>query len=450
MEQPNRIDELLSQRLHDSAVQPPDFVWPKVEQQLRRRRRRIFFWLFFGTGMLGGAWLAHRGGTEPQLAATAPEAEQVAVADAPKMAAPATHDAPVDAQGPSVGRATAAPASKPVRGPRGNAAAPLATALPAALLPVSLPGEGMLSPEASGPSGQLRPAPGADVMAHSDQMAFLPQKSGLVQQMEALALRPRGPLPKPKPIIRKKQEPRHCYDFAAHPNVFLLDAYAGLSLARKSLSSGPDFQPYLKDRLRTERRDWAFSAGIRGSLLLDRHFLLRSGLHYDQVTEVFEFIDPNSIEVTIRQTTQIINGEPVLRIDTLSIHFGEQYQKTYNRLGFLDIPLMAGVELRRGRSGINVNGGVALNLLFWKRGSILSPAGTPQDFSPGAQEIFRANAGLSALASVQWFYHLRPKVRVFAEPYFRSVLRPLNLPEHPIEQRQAMMGLQVGITRIFD
>jgi hypothetical protein len=41
-------------------------------------------------------------------------------------------------------------------------------------------------------------------------------------------------------------------------------------------------------------------------------------------------------------------------------------------------------------------------------------------------------------------------VRVFAEPYFRSVLRPLNLPEHPIEQRQAMMGLQVGITRIFD
>ena len=217
--------------------------------------------------------------------------------------------------------------------------------------------------------------------------------------------------------------------------------------------TGPDNQPYLAQRRNTERRDWSFSAGLRASLLFDRHFLVRSGFHYDQVNEVFEYIDPNSVEVIIRQTTQIINGQPVTVIDTLGVEYGEHYQKTYNRFGMLDIPLEAGVELRNGRTGLSLNGGLSVNVLFWKRGAILSPIdGQPAYFTPskGTVDVFRRNVGVSAIGSIQWFCHLRPRLRVFAEPYARVVLRPVNLSSHPVEQRYNMVGLNIGMTRIFD
>ena len=235
--------------------------------------------------------------------------------------------------------------------------------------------------------------------------------------------------------------------------MLLLDAYLGPSLTRKEMRTGPDNQPYLAQRRNTETKDWSFSAGLRASLLLDRHFLLRSGIHYDQITEVFEYIDPNSVEVTIRQTTQIVNGQPVTVIDTLGVEYGEKYLKSFNRFGMLDIPLQAGVELRNGRTGLSLNGGIALNVLFWKRGAIISPVdGQPAYFTPGSGtvEVFRANAGLSAMGSVQWFCHLRPRLRVFAEPYVRMVLRPVNVPGHPVEQRYGILGLHIGVTRIFD
>ena len=49
--QHSKIDEIFRQRLHDSEVPPPPFVWPAVEQELQKRRRKgLFLWLFaFGT-----------------------------------------------------------------------------------------------------------------------------------------------------------------------------------------------------------------------------------------------------------------------------------------------------------------------------------------------------------------------------------------------------------------
>src|SRR5690349_16657737 len=58
MEQPNKIDELLRQRLYDTEVAPPAFVWPNVERALRKRKRRLLFWIFTGVALssLGAAW----------------------------------------------------------------------------------------------------------------------------------------------------------------------------------------------------------------------------------------------------------------------------------------------------------------------------------------------------------------------------------------------------------
>ncbi len=478
MEQPNHIDELLRQRLRDASALPPAFVWPRVEAALRKRRRRIlFFWLFAagitGTGLLGW-WLKQEQHPNLPFAGQNMPSEQSA-----EKATPAVSPA---------ADAVRATGNKPERSAvervknRQDAILPVEDTAPAVSAQRKrsmVHTKGQLNEQTPAASSGLKPlqqttssiAQAAEMPADNtaanqpteaipttDVLSLLtshlsPLTSHFSPLTSHFSLLTSRPLIPDKRIIRNKKETRNCYDFAEHPNVFLLDAYTGPSLTRKEMRTGPDNQPYLAQRRNTETRDWSFSAGVRGSLLLDRHFLLRSGLHYDQITEVFEFIDPNSVEVTIRQTTQIINGQPVTVIDTLGVEYGEQYLKTFNRFGMLDVPLEVGVELRNGRTGVSLNGGIALNVLFWKRGAILSPVdGQPAYFTPGngTVDVFRAKAGLSAIGSVQWFYHLRPRLRVFAEPYVRMVLRPVNIPGHPVEQRYGMMGLNVGVTRIFD
>jgi len=469
MEHPNQIDELLRQRLRDASAPPPAFVWPRVEAALRKRRRRIlFFWLFAagitGTGLLGW-WLKPAQQPNETLALNHSTAERRTEATISAVPVPTENGKPDIAAPDRINTGKdilPIPPSKEAAAPEANLKV---TAHTKGRTQTVLPGLKPLQ-QPTLFIAQTTEAP-ADNAASNNQTEAIPTTdalspltahlspltahfSPLTSRFSLLTSRPLIP---DKNIIRNKKETRNCYDFAEHPNVFLLDAYIGPSLTRKEMRTGPDNQPYLAQRRNTETRDWSFSAGLRGSLLLDRHFLLRSGLHYDQITEVFEFIDPNSVEVTIRQTTQIINGQPVTVIDTLGVEYGEQYLKTFNRFGMLDVPLEVGVELRNGRTGVSLNGGIALNVLFWKRGAILSPVdGQPAYFTPGSGtvDVFRAKAGLSAIGSVQWFCHLRPRLRVFAEPYVRMVLRPVNISGHPVEQRYGMMGLNVGVTRIFD
>ena len=167
--------------------------------------------------------------------------------------------------------------------------------------------------------------------------------------------------------------------------------------------------------------------------------------------ERFEYADPNYKEVNIRQRSVLINGTWQTVSDT-SVSYGEHYTKTYNRFGMLDIPLQMGLEVRNRRSGVSLQAGASINVLFWKRGSILDMTEQPASFAPadGEIEVFRPRTGLSISGSVQWFYHLRPRLRVFAEPYFRQVLRPVTIDSHPVEQRYGIGGIRLGLTKILD
>lgn len=254
--------------------------------------------------------------------------------------------------------------------------------------------------------------------------------------------------------IRKRKDPRtkHCYDFDRHSSAWLVDVYAGPAFARKTFFARPDDQPYLKNRLATERRDWAFAAGVRGSWLFEKQFLLRSGLHYEQMTEVFEYIDPNYIKVKVEYISVIKNGQWVTIADTTGIDYGSNYTKTFNRFGILDIPLLAGVELRNGRTGLSINTGVTMNVLFWKQGSILSQNNAPVSFTPKDKrwDVYRTRLGLSVMGSVQWFWHVQPRFRVFVEPYYHHIVRPVTLSSHPVELRYGIGGVNFGFTHILN
>lgn len=449
MDQQPEMDHFFRQRLYDAEAPPPAFVWDNVERALRRRRRRFFLWLF-ASGLLGGAlvatwfWNETAAISTRQVAQSAKKTES-ATALPPAAALPAETPAAKFEAPPQHPPAPVAPARPQARAARAaNLTAPAVS-----LLPPAVPADDFS--EKNNAAETPAQAPALDIRDE--------QYAGLLPLPVLFSLRTAHPVfPadhfKTPPARKRKPKKKNCYDFEKHANVWLLDAYAGPAMPRKILRADDDNLPYLNRRLGTERRDWfAYNAGLRASWLFNRNFLLRAGLHYEQFTEVFEFIDPNSVTVTVEYRTELVNGQPVTVADTVAVDFGENYVKTYNRFGLLDIPVAAGVELRRGNAGLSLNAGASLNLLFWKRGDIIAPGvDAPIAFTPGHNglEVFRPRVGLSLSGSAQFFYHLRPRLRVFAEPYFRHILQPVNLAGHPVEQRYNIAGVRFGVTKILD
>lgn len=466
LQQPD-IDELLRARLQGAEVAPPAFVWPNVERALRRRKRRFLLWIF-GAGMAGACVLAfwfwnEQGFRHAFDGAQSAQTQGLESGKPLPPAAPTASTSEYD-RAPVVPSSQEIPASTGLEKP---AKAGSLTPRSASRLAQTTLAVGALQP--GRPSGEpVQAAASANTVATpailpaglpaAEQSADLPTELSLLSGRAAqpLAFFPKTNFSKLKllaPPAKKRRIRKNCYDFEKHSSVWMIDAYAGPSQARKTLRADADNQPYLNRRLETEHPDWAFNAGLRASWLFDKHFLLRTGVHYEQFTEVFEYVDPNFVQTIVQYTTVIVNGQPVTQADTLQSTFGANYIKTYNRFGLLDIPLLAGVEWRQGNGGIAFTAGGSLNVSFWKRGDIIAPgADVPVTFTPGRQglDVFRPRVGLSLTASAQFFYHLQPRLRVFAEPYYRHILQPVNQSGHPVEQRYGIGGIRIGLTRIID
>lgn len=455
----NLIDKQFNRRLYDAEAAPPSFVWTNIERELRKRRRRRFaFWLFAAgaAGVVFWGYLIGWGAKQQSYPATETQNTTVETDAASNSGAPGQD-------------ATVAPLPSNTSGASETTEKGSTVANFHGLTQKSAPRSGDRYALAS----QLEPAAAPDIetgylvgnagdMANADLLVsdfplagYLsgPASSEIAAQ-KAVEMATVAQTARKIPFIRKRKDAHNCYDFSQNPNVWLIDAYAGPSFSKKQLDArAPAFESYRQQRNNTESRDFSFNAGIRGSLLFGRHFLIRTGLHYEQMTEVFEYVDPNYIKYLVEITQTIIDNKPVTIIDTIGVDYGENYVKTFNRYGLLDIPVEAGIELRKGRFGLSLNGGLSLNILFWKRGTILTASGQPAPFTPGeknAVEVYRPRTGLSVGGSAQVFFHIQPRLRVFAEPYFRQVLKPVTLDNQPVEQRYRVSGVKIGLTRILD
>ncbi|MEZ4965403.1 MAG: hypothetical protein R2791_09180 [Saprospiraceae bacterium] len=456
----NYIDKQFQQRLFDAEAAPPVFVWEGIERALRKKRRRRYLLWLFAAGLAGMAlwgglqiWLpgndAGSAGVRAGQLAQQPGSEDLQAFGARAEDA-VTLNNEYNAGSQETDNKDGISDEQPSISPNGGVPAIRNTSRSAGLEKRDVSADHAVTVEG---------LPTTDAPENNNIEDPATNSSAALALLEpadntSLVFRRETPFPKLKPFIRKNKDPHYCYDFSQKPVVWLLDVYAGPAFSNRKLeSSAPAFDQYRQQRLDTEHPDFSFNAGVRGSLLFGRHFLLRTGLHYEQMTEVFEYADPNYIKYLVEITQTVVDGKPVTLIDTIGVDYGENYVKTYNRYGMLDIPLEAGVELRRGRFGLSLNGGVSLNILFWKRGTILMSGGSPEPFTPGekhAVEVYRKSTGLSVGGSAQLFFHLQPRLRVFAEPYFRKVLRPVTLDDQPVEQRYGIKGIKIGMTKILD
>lgn len=461
MEEPNKsIPDIFQQRLQNATVPPPPSVWPAVEAALQARRRRRVLWLFVAgmaavsaLGLLlvrsnNPIWVlqdepleANKSkqivdsqfletgvsapATQSESALTSAGATSAQVFTRPTLPAP-PNTAESSEKGVFEGTPTSGSESNP---------------------DVQIPVMGT-EPIASTATPLAERAPAVGDKTVSTQLLLIPSSTPHSSNTKSAPSTPTL-LPAANLAIGKKQTPRFCYDFSRHPSAWLLDVYVGPSLAQGSLTSRTEDEPYLKQRLATESRSVAMQAGVRASWVFNRNFLIRSGLHYEQITETFEYIDPTSVVTSINNI--YVNGQ-FLGTDTV-VTYGKNYQKTYNRYGLLDIPLMLGIEMRSGRTGFNINAGISANVLFLKSGSIIDPqTEEPMSFggkTPFTEAVFRPVVSWSTTASVQWYWHVSARYRVFAEPSFRQIMRPITSDRHPVSQRYSILGIRIGATKIF-
>ena len=464
MEQPNNIDQLFRQRLQQAEVPPPAFVWNNVERALQGRKRRAFLWLFALSLSGLGLWALWTFSTPATAPDSQPAVYQPAFAPAQETSAPVAGQTHAPELSPETTLNSAEPAGP--ESSRLTSTQKESGLLKTALNPSAgrIPGNATSAPKAGAarspknlevnPKMATTPLLAADVIpAGPSREQTAKPTAGYVDmlpdRLAALDIPEELPVLSPIALPALKKKPKKCYDFHTNRQAWLFDVYTGPSFVRKSLYAGdPEFKSYVQDRFATEKRDFAFHAGLRASYLFAENLIIRTGLHYEQFTEQFEYIDPNYIQYNISVTQKLINGQWETVIDTTDIQYGANYVKTYNRFSLLDIPLQAALELRSGATGVSLNLGGSVNVLFRQRGSILTPDGKPAYLKQ--YPIFEPKVGLSLLGSIQWFYHLTPRTRLFAEPYYRHILEPVSRAGYPVEQSYGIGGIRLGLTKIFD
>lgn len=472
----SELDGLMRGKLHNIEIPPPPTVWPAVQRELRRRRRRVlFFWLFalavpFGVGLIV-LWPQKRAQfnsapvSELPQATPNPASEPVLPNSAAKDPIVFTESNPgiknteeaEKLNAPSKPASAVDIISKYQKRQEKNPPSSALTALSSPTKednktfdsqnPISEFSETPLVPLYS---GKQELSNKIEVFANLNSAGLKPLEIPVriisLRSVSAVNIMP----PKPSP----KRTPKNCYDFGKHPNAWVVEGYLGPTFVQKNLAAAaptPALEEFREKRLTSENNDWGFNAGIRLMRILGRNFTLRTGLHYEQFVEVFEWTDK-------RQRIQEYDIDPITKEEILiRDEIVDIFRKNYNRFGVLDIPFQLGMELRSGRIGVSLQTGVSVNTIFWKKGLILNGDFTdldnltsvPFDQASGKETIFKSNTGLSMMSNMQFFAYLKSHTRLFVEPYYRSILKPVSVDNAPLEQRYSMWGIQVGVSQIL-
>ncbi len=245
--------------------------------------------------------------------------------------------------------------------------------------------------------------------------------------------------------------PTDCYSFGSRSMSSIYgDIYGGPVYAlRPKTSSAEDVGLYITARDETEKFEYGFSAGIRLSYLINEEIALRTGAHYTQVGELFDYTDPGATDFQFI-TTYITNsaGDTIgTQFDTVLVT-GTLIKQIHNRYHSLDVPILLGYELPLGRLQLSLSLGPVINISSWHRGQILDPTLNPVDITssePGSYPAYKTNFGIGVYGGAAILYPLKDGLFLFGEPHFMHRFQPITRPEYSIQQKNTQVGLNIGL-----
>lgn len=227
--------------------------------------------------------------------------------------------------------------------------------------------------------------------------------------------------------------------------VFSLEAVGGsFKTYRKLEAFSDEYEQYLNERKNSEKVRPGISGGLQFLLRLPNGITLKSGIHYTQINEQFEYFDKIKDRFTIINVTD--PGSVVPRADTI---YETQLQVTQNKLRTLDLPLLIGMHKQYKSFSFGVFAGGYINLLFKPKGTIIGFA----DFKPisvvGNDPVFKDKVGVSWYGNLDFAYEFRSGFHFTLQPYVRFFPSYFNDPDYVINQQYLNTGLVAGIRKTF-
>lgn len=221
------------------------------------------------------------------------------------------------------------------------------------------------------------------------------------------------------------------------------------------LYAGPDYVArqfsdtnanYANMRKQSTAFQYAYSAGFRYGRVFNNGLLLKTGLNYSLLTEKFDFIQGNIINIIYVTDA---SGDTIGSYQSTSA----RHKITYNKYRTIDVPLLVGYEMAKGRWNFNFSGGLIINLFSWNRGEVLDRSLQPVSINsrenPNPYQL-KTNIGMGLQAGAGVYFALNQSLKLFAEPYFRYNLSSMTQSEIVLKQRYHTAGLRWGIRLDFN
>ena len=231
-----------------------------------------------------------------------------------------------------------------------------------------------------------------------------------------------------------------------------LEVYYGNDFPIRTLAArDASYNQVVQSRKETETPLYSFSLGARLGFNLDKHLRLMTGVHYSQINEKFEFVDPESSQTKIVKTILYIkDGEGMIKdstftYDTIYIP-GTLIYKIKNQYSMVDLPLLLGWQAYTSdKMCIYVNAGVFANLAFKKEGmALVDDRYVVRTFKDMSSNTFNHSLGISTYLGAQFCYRLQSGFEVFLEPNVRIQHRGLTTKDYPVKQNYTTPSVLIG------
>ena len=236
-------------------------------------------------------------------------------------------------------------------------------------------------------------------------------------------------------------EPRNEWYVELYASPMMVFKNVADKVAGKNIRTGMDS---------TLHKQLSFNAGINLVKNIGEHFLLKAGVQYNQVNEVFRNTRVNEIKLitTIRIRTVILAlGDTIYIRDTSVIQqTGTVTRQKQNHYKSWDIPIIIGYEFGGKDLRLNANVGVIANIRSSYKGDMLDTIQQTINIADYKKTgVYKTNIGLGIYAGLGIVKSLSEKTDLWIEPHARINLANMTTDAAWFKQKNIVAGLSVGV-----
>jgi hypothetical protein len=224
---------------------------------------------------------------------------------------------------------------------------------------------------------------------------------------------------------------------------YYMEAFGSPGFASRSLTPANETFSFLTQEWENaQQQQSALQFGLRLAGVNRKGWSLRTGFHFTQIQESFDFVQHTA---EIEQIYDPDGG--FVREDTIFVPSGVSVS-SQNEYALLDVPLILGYQKRFQRWTVSAQAGPIFNLSFQPKGTLINPNRQLVAIeTPEARSAFRSTLGVNWYAGLGLQYEIQPGVHLMLEPHLRFQQRSFMEAGFPVQQQFLTGGVSVGVRK---